>query len=460
MSKKIIILIIASIFSLIALSLIQGYLIKNTYELKKEAFIEKAGKQLGKIDDYNSPLDSVNDIWTDIFIKDLDEYSLKNTNKEKLLKRLKVITDSLNPRFIREYDKILSSKKLAYNLKFHKTLKTIIITDNLKRDTIFKSSSEPFTLLGYAFEDDQDLHTGNSVWQTERSFQRVTNGEEKKVRYHLYFESHNYINIDDWSTIIFSEMKGLLLLSFIIFLFVIAVLYYSIKNLITQKKIADIKTDFINNITHELKTPLATLSLATKLLKKQENTNTTTITTIHTIDRQNARLQKLIDQVLDNSLGYKEIIVHKEKVVFGSYINSVLNDFKMVVDQQEIDFLNNNVERHTTVFLDRFYITTAILNILENAVKYGGTKLKVNILEVNQNVEIHIKDNGIGISKKYQKHIFDKFFRAENQEVHNVKGLGLGLYYSNQILKAHHGTISVNSEKGKGTTFIISIPKV
>ncbi len=461
MSKKIIVLIITSIIGLIGLSLIQGYLIKNTYSLKKKFFIEKADKVVGKLDVHNSPLDSINDIWGEIFIKELDDYSVQIVDKKKVLNRLRVITDSLNPLFIKKYDKKISSKNLPYNLKFHKTLKSIIIRMEGKSDTIFKADNkEQYQLFGYDFKNIPDLLVGNSIWQTKRSFQKKINTENKKINYNLYFEAQNYINIDDWNAIIFNEMKGLLVLSFLIFAFVIGVLFYSIKNLITQKKIADIKTDFINNITHEFKTPLATLSLATKMLRKQDDESQTTITksTVNTIERQNIRLQKLIDQVLNNSLGYKEITLKKEQITIKVYLNTILDDFQITLKNDTVTLKREILETNEMISLDNFYMTTAILNILENAVKYGGNLIHIKAFIKGNNLTISIIDDGIGISKKQLKYIFDKFFRAENKEIHNVKGLGLGLYYSNQIVKAHEGVILVESEKEKSTTFKIKIP--
>jgi signal transduction histidine kinase len=242
---------------------------------------------------------------------------------------------------------------------------------------------------------------------------------------------------------------------------VIGLLYYSIKNLITQKKIADIKTDFVNNITHELKTPLATLTLATKMLKKDEirQQPQRVDDTINTIERQNKRLQKLIDQVLSNSLGYNEIQLHMESVNIETYVNTVLDDFLWSVKSENITLNRQFSGSKKTIHLDKFYTTTALLNVLENAVKYAGEDININCsVESESALKIVIKDNGIGISDKDQKHLFDKFFRAGNKEIHNVKGLGLGLYYTNQIIKAHNGNIQVESKKDKGSTFILTIP--
>lgn len=459
MSKKIILLIIASVIGLLALSYIQARLIKNTYSLRKEAFTDKASSQVSKIGSYGSPIDSIFDAISDTFVKDLDKYNLGKVTSEQLLIRLKKISDSLNPKFIKEYEKEVNFEKLGYNLKYHRQLKNLVILDSLKTDTIFKRKKKEkgLKLIGYYFQSNSDLHLGTSTWETNRTFEEVNNGKSEKVNYHIVFETSNYINIDDWEKIVLMEMRSLLIFSFCIFLFVIGLFYYSIKNLITQKKIADIKTDFVNNITHELKTPLSTLSLATKILKQQEGLSVVVENTIGTIDRQNVRLQNLIDQVLNNSIGYQDLELNKKQINSADFLKGILNDFDITHEENII--LNRKLSNTTSLLnIDEFYAATAIVNILENALKYGASKILVSENIHNNRWILVIEDDGIGIDKKNLKLIFNKFFRAENKDVHNVKGLGLGLYYTHQVIMAHKGTIKVESEKGIGTKFTIELP--
>ncbi len=282
----------------------------------------------------------------------------------------------------------------------------------------------------------------------------------KPVTFNLQFETEDRMNIDGWKRIVLGRMASLLIISIFIFLLVIGLLFYAIKSFITQKKIADIKTDFVNNITHELKTPLSTLTLATKMLKldKEISTSNNSKNLVNTVERQNKRLQKLIDQVLNNSLGYQEIQLKKEVVNADEYLNLIVDDFELSLDSQSIKIIKN-INTNTIIEIDKFYFTTAILNILENAVKYGKESLEIEIsTQSDDNFTVSITDNGIGIPKKEIPFLFDKFYRVGNKEVHNVKGLGLGLYYTNQIIKAHKGDIFVISEENKGTMFTIKIP--
>ncbi|QOD61902.1 HAMP domain-containing histidine kinase [Polaribacter haliotis] len=463
MLKKIRLLIIASILGLLALSLVQGFLINNTYKLKKDVFISDTRKSISRIDDLSPSLDSVNDIWQNHFLNLVADYYVKKISKEQILEKLNRKTDSINENYIKKYQKEIATKNIGYKLKFQKKVKTIILLDSLgiKNDTIFESKTKPsFLLLGANFTEEEGHRVSNSLWMTDHNFQREINGKKESITFDLQFETQDRMNIDGWEKIVLRRMTSLLILSVIIFLFVFGLLYYSIKNLITQKKIADIKTDFVNNITHELKTPLATLNLATKMLQKEEIKTQPIIieSTINTIERQNIRLQKLIDQVLNNSLGYQEIKLNKEVVNTNDYLNMIVDDFQLSLDSKSIKF-NKNISVNNEILIDKFYFTTAVLNILENAVKYGKEDLEIHIsATTKENFTISIKDNGIGIPKKQQQFLFDKFYRVGNKEVHNVKGLGLGLYYTHQIIKAHKGGVFVESEENIGTTFTIQIP--
>jgi len=462
MKKKINQLIIGAILGLIALSIIQGYLINNTYELKKKAFIVETKKSISKIDDFSPALDSLADMWQEQFIGKLIDYKFNLIEKNDVIKSLELVIDSVNNTYISEYQKGLIKNKVPYNIKFHKKIRAIIVTDSIKSDTIFDINKTPKQIvLGDIISEENSIIITTTNWETDHTSSRIINGKNKEVAFNLIFQSVDEIDIAGWKKIVFKQMLGLLLLSLLIFAIVIGLLYYSIKNLITQKKIADIKTDFVNNITHELKTPLATLTLATKMLQKDEVKHQPQLidNMVNTIERQNKRLQKLIDQVLSNSLGYNEIQLHKESINIETYINTVLDDFQLSTKSNNVILHRDFSVSTKHINIDKFYVTTALLNILENAVKYSGDNIIIDCnVESETALRILIKDNGIGISDKDKAQVFEKFFRAGNKEIHNVKGLGLGLYYTNQIIKAHNGTITVKSKEGKGTTFILSIP--
>lgn len=252
------------------------------------------------------------------------------------------------------------------------------------------------------------------------------------------------------------KMSGLLIFSIILMAFVVYLYYLSLKNLISQKRIADIKTDFVNNITHEFQTPLATMDIAIKTLqRKNEQMNEAHYhNTLAMIERQNERLQKLFRQVTEASV---TPIVNKNLLnVSCDSIKEMIDDFKL--SKPDVSIECSSPEETITVSMDPFHLNTILLNLLDNAVKYGADVILIE-LKVNQGKFILlVKDNGKGIPFKEQASIFDKFYKVEKGNIHNAKGLGLGLFYCRQLVETYNGSIKVESEEGKGSQFIISIP--
>lgn len=443
-------LVAISIITLIALIGIQGYLIYNTYELKKKTYTIDARNAIAKV--YNTKeLDSIMWLYRTNFLENLVAYEKGNLEGEDLLLKLREKTQEINPEFLKLFNDGLAKEEEKYNVKFKKILTSVELTDSLgvTNEIYNTETNDTIILLGENFSQKEALLINNSTWQDDQS----------PIK--LNFKSSIYMNITDWDAIMLKELSGLLILSSLLFLFVVSLLYYSIQNLMKQKRLAEIKTDFINNITHELKTPLSTLSLATKTLTSEHANGNKEIAdnAVHIIERQNTRLQKLIDQVLQSSLGYQEIQLSKETFNSSIFMNELLDDYLLSISS-EIKLHRNIDSTGIAIEADKFYLSTAIINLLNNAIKYGGTELTASygIDKMDSTHYISIKDNGIGISPKYQRFIFEKFYRISEKDTHNYKGLGLGLYYTKQIIKAHGGSILVESEGNKGSVFTIKIP--
>jgi len=460
MKKKISILIITSITALLALSGIQAYLIHNTYQLKKEAFIKKNKEAISRIDN-TVEMDSLGEIWYSNLSANLLKYKKRTIVKKETINRLNLKTDSINNLFKKYYAKEIDSLNLEYHVKYKKTIKSIIIFDEDETDTIYYSDGEEkYLLFGENFPDRNGYLISKARWFTEYDYDDNYNSLKDSI--HVEIRTEDSVNIIGWKLIVWRQMAILFVFSVLLFLFVVGLLLYSIRNLIRQKKLADVKTDFINNITHELKTPLATLGIATKSLRKTEiqELPTAFANTLNILDRQNNRLQKLVDQVLKNTMGAEDIILNKEKVESNGYFKNIIDDFKLSVQNKDVNIITKIEFREVVLTIDKFMFTTALLNILDNAVKYGkkgGTIIFRTYLK-NNTYKVSVEDNGIGISSKDQKKIFEKFFRVVKGDIHNVKGLGLGLFYTNQIIKSHNGTIFLKSQINKGTKFTISIP--
>ncbi len=460
MKKKINILIITAIATLLALTSIQAYLIYNTYELKKKAFLNETKNAIGRIDDEAQMVVETGELWGQEFVELLWSYRFENLSKEELLTELKTGKDSLTKAFNTLYQNELKKSNLGYEIKFKKNIYSIIVLDSIANDTVLAFNEEdPIFVLGENFAENEGYNVSQSRWQTDYT-QTDDQGKERTFEFRVI--TRDRMNISEWKRIVLGRMAGLLAVSILVFLFVMGLFYYSIKNLIKQKKVADVKTDFINNITHELKTPLATLSIASKSLKRKEIFESPEAfkNTLGILDRQNTRLQKLIDQVMTNSLGSEDLVLCKEQVIDDEYFKNIVADFSLSVQSKDLE-INGAIElKEVLLRLDTFMFTTALFNILENAVKYGKERSAITIKTAlkNNHYEISIADNGIGISEMDQKYLFDKFYRVASGNQHNVKGLGLGLYYTKQVIDAHGGHIAVTSEEGKGATFIINIP--
>lgn len=446
-------LVLGSIATLIAISAIQGYLIYNTYELKKKSIAIEARNVIAQV--YSTPeIDSLLWVYRNDFLVLIEKYENQKISKENVIDNLRLKVKEVNKEFLSVFNHKLKETKIGYDIKIKISATNIIITDSLKtKDFLWNSEKDsPIFLLGYNFQDKDGILINNSLWQKE-----IENIKESKE---LILDTKIYMSLVNWENNVFKEMLGLLIISICLFAFVILLLSYSIHNLIKQKRLAEIRTDFINNITHELKTPLSTLSISTKTLtKKLEKSDSDSVKdTIQIIERQNVRLQNLIDQVVNNSVGEEEIELSIESFSAAEFLKELIDDFKITLDSSvKLDFIF--IDTTEKIEADKFHIGTAILNLMSNAVKYGGTKIQVKYWFDNQTKmhTITVKDNGIGIQKKHYNLIFEKFYRVSEKYTHNYKGLGLGLYYSVQIIKAHEGTLQVESKINEGSVFTIKI---
>ena len=448
MKQKINLLIGFSTVVLIALMAIQYYLVKTTYEYKVEQFHTEVKEKIAKITNDFTDLDSTVMNSKDIYYKRLLDNYIQNKNYKSQLKSnllanpyRDVLTELLRRKINLEFPK----NKIDFAVV---TNKFIVFNSAQKSDTIF---SEKPVIGNILYGNLASLDDAFSV----RNYVGTTNGDSN---YKLLTEETLFVSVKNWEQIILQRMATILILSILSMVILISLFVIAIRALIKQKKVSDVKTDFINNITHELKTPLTTLSVSTKILERKEVQGNEAImnSVIETISRQNIRLQNIVDQVMNNSLGFEEIELQKEKVKPNSLVKTILDDFHLAYPNVEIQSELSTSE--SILLLDKFHLTTAITNVLENAVKYGCQNITIKTDIKKDQFTVSIQDDGIGIPKNKQPLLFEKFYRVEQGNVHTVKGLGLGLYYVDQIIKAHKGSIKVASDLGKGALFTISIP--
>lgn len=448
MKQRINLLIAFSVLALIVLSTVQCYLVKTTYDYKVAQFHTEIKNKIAGITNDYSDIDSVIVAKKEALYQLLSENYIQGKSSKVEIKNYILeneYSDVLTQKIQRKFKRDLPNLKIDFAIVLNK----FVLYQNAKKvDTIF--SEKPFI---------QNKLYGNLISLNHaflvRNYVGTSNGTFENKGYKLLTEDSMYVSVIDWEMIILRRMTFVLILSLLSIATLITLFFIAIKALIKQKKANDIKTDFINNITHELKTPLTTLGISTKILERKDirNNDESFTTIVNTISRQNNRLQNLIDQVMANSLAENGIELQKEKTKAEDFLLTIVNDFK--ITYPKINIKTDFKTQKTNLILDKFYLTTALLNVLENAVKYGSTTITIKT-ELNQDqFSISVEDDGIGIEKNKQSLLFEKFYRVQQGNLHNTKGLGLGLYYVDQIIKAHQGTVSVVSDLGKGTQFTI-----
>ncbi len=269
--------------------------------------------------------------------------------------------------------------------------------------------------------------------------------------------------VPNFKSIVFKQMKWMIIGSVFFTLVIISAFYITVHALIRQKKLSEIKNDFINNMTHEFKTPLATISLAVDALRNnkviEDRTRMEYFSGI--IKEENKRMNKHVETILQAALmDRQEVQLSKTPVHVHELIKDVISNYTLQLQDKEgrieldlaadLDLINGDV----------VHFRNLISNLVDNAVKYSKDKLVLKISSMNygKNLVLRFEDNGIGMSKETVRRIFEKFYRAHTGNLHNVKGFGLGLSYVKTIIDAHDGRIKVDSSPGRGSSFTLEIP--
>ena len=271
---------------------------------------------------------------------------------------------------------------------------------------------------------------------------------------------NNILQIKEKQDVVIITLMSLL------FTLIIIVGYMSaVYQLIKQRKISQMKSDFINNMTHEFKTPIATINLALDAIKNPKifNNKEKVSNYISIIKHENKRMNAQVENVLRISkLRKKQLNISKDRLELHDLIQDAITHVELIVQNRKGYIKTNFKAIKSSILANDSYFTNVIVNILDNAVKYSEGPPKIDILTENigNNIFMSIKDQGIGISKAAHKRVFEEFYREHTGNVHNVKGHGLGLANVKRIIDNHQGIISLESEKGKGSIFTIKLPLI
>ena len=262
---------------------------------------------------------------------------------------------------------------------------------------------------------------------------------------------------------IIAEMGSMFITSVILILVVLFMFWRTVLSLLKEKKISEHTTDFLNNMTHEFKTPLTNIALAGRMMIKDSNINQEDKIKHYSgiILQENEKLRLQVEQVLSmTALERGEIPISKTELDFHQLIIDALKCISIQIDNKK-GVLNLNLKADRFIISgDKSHLTNAVSNLIDNAIKYSPEKPEISIQTFNNlnNLIMIVSDKGIGIEKEYSKKVFDKFFRIPTGNLHDVKGFGLGLAYVKKIIEMHGGTIEMHSQKWEGTTFTITLP--
>jgi signal transduction histidine kinase len=276
-------------------------------------------------------------------------------------------------------------------------------------------------------------------------------------RFKLHFLQSQYVDVSVWKDEVLKRMYGVFILATVLIIGVIMVFFLVFRAMLRQKKLADIKTDFANNITHELKTPLSSVSIIFKSLNTPQVKNNPHMVEemLVSLERQFNKVRHTVDSVLDSAMAADLRIELDELDISDFLVNYVSNQ------TVGTHLLTTEISAQIVMIKTNVVLLEKVLdNLLQNAVKYSppGSVIKLNSWVDGSWYAVAIIDNGPGIAKEYQKFVFGKFYRVPEQNRHTVKGLGLGLYLAKQAIGRLHGSLTLDSIFGKGSTFTIKLP--
>jgi len=377
-------------------------------------------------------------------IRQKSDISSENTAKKQ--KKVDLMKDV--------FKDFIIGKRSIYERLNHVMLDTL-----LKKQFLEDGISLPFE---YGVHDNGNIvfasfnkndNPGNSKTYKVKLFPNDTFQQDQVLQ--VYFpEKDNYILKNLWS--IFGS-------SFLLIAFVGGIFYYSANSLLTQKKLSNIKNDFINNMTHELKTPVSTIGLALEVIKDKEINKSPEKTEryLNIITEENKRLGTQIEKVLQIAkLEKGDLNLSFEPIDINEVLDQVVKNQSVQMEQYGVKLNLDLAAEETIISADRVHLTNILFNLMDNAIKYSKEQPEISISTSNTDKDLTIKisDKGIGIAKDQLNKIFEKFYRVPTGDLHDVKGFGLGLSYVKNMVEMLNGKISVNSKLNEGTDFTVSLP--
>ena len=475
MKRSLVTYIGISIICFLLLATVQFILVRNTYELTNARFY--FSERIAMKESYSRSIKNDklfpggSEIIDGFLSRHLSSlYALYKSGDPAFETYKQVFADSIfhalqQKESIRRFlNKFKQEKKVTDSLDYALIVESLSVNfDNDLYIPIYDKRKR-YPLIDSAMQEEAGVRIGGSLRKVSELNKvngfsiRGTQGYAYRINFELHVEPYNR------QSAILRQMSMTFSLSLLSILIVVTLFFVTFRNWVKQKKLSEMKSDFINNITHELHTPLATIIVANKnlqngrILERKENIQPLT----DVIQRQSERLKILIDEVLDIA-STNRIVLDKKEYRLNDLLDELLLDYRLKLMDTNIELVFHKETDKDLARFDKFHFTTMLLNIFDNAVKYNSNEIKklavTTRADRHGDLQVLIQDNGIGISSEDIKHVFEKFYRAPDQYKMQSKGLGLGLYYVRKIIDAHGWSIRVDSKPSKGSQFIITIPQ-
>ncbi len=466
--KGFIFIIVLITIALIGLMVIQSYWIKNAITVKEANFVRSVNEAVSNVVYKLEKLEAANRLQSQMDFMQ---------QRQKWLQSI----DSINQSFIDGSS--ANSDPWAYNRFMQKS----ILAQEVLESMMYDYSNTPvekrihITILDSLISSELAFKGINTVFEfgifsPVRNFMPIqkTGKYPKELlnegfSFALFpsdmFSSPDYLMVffPQEKRFLITQLWGTLSISIVFIIIIILSFAYTVITILKQKKISELKNDFINNMTHEFKTPISTISLACEALGDKDIIKSESLydSYINVINEENRRLGGMAERILQSATLEKgQIILKYEEVNVHDVINESIKNIQLQVEKKGGKISTDFKADSFILNVDKVHFTNVIFNLLDNANKYTPVSPEIKITTENSysGILISVQDNGMGISKANQKKIFEKLYRVPTGNIHNVKGFGLGLSYVKAIVERHGGKISLESEINKGTNFIIYLP--
>lgn len=478
MKKKLRFIIVIMGISLISLSVFQGYWLYTSYQITKRQFKWDISEVLQRAN-YIIALDEV--LREKLFVKDslvndhvfaskfsgmllsvraAEEMKKSNTGKENVEVRIEL---KLSHDSTASANKTKKGKERAYKIKSDvvypiNELGRFYIPLRKKIDSLLK---EKGIHTRFALKLSNTNGKGKSFISDVAAFNSF---QEKSapVKIGLLDIYAVRLAIDGNTAYVFEKMQWVLLASVLILIIVGCSFIYMLRTIFQQKKVAEIKNDFINNMTHEFKTPITTVALGIEAMKnfKVLDQPGRAMEYLEICEHEIKRVGEMVEKVLKiSAFERSEVKLVLQSIDVILLIQQVIDNMQLQLKSKEIKLVFQHDEKELFIQADKTHLNSVIYNLIDNSIKYSGPSpiIEISCKKQANMTSIVVKDNGIGIDETYQGKVFDKFFRVPSGKLANVSGFGLGLSYAANIMKMHNGSITLNSKPGKGSVFTINL---